>query len=102
VVLADLDLASDLAPGVAHVVAGRDGLLFIFAVGERAPWRLLATRPAGPVPPRTVNPFPPTSCGGFSTPPDSLPVGGQPTTARVECSSRETRRTATPPPADRA
>lgn len=47
VVLADAELAADLAGGVAHVVAGRRGLLFVFALGERAPWRLLATRPAG-------------------------------------------------------
>lgn len=43
VVLADLHV-SELAPGGAHVVAGRHGLVFLFALGERAPWRLLATR----------------------------------------------------------
>jgi 2-polyprenyl-6-methoxyphenol hydroxylase-like FAD-dependent oxidoreductase len=47
VVLADAELDADLARGVAHVVAGRGGLLFVFARGERATWRLLATRPAG-------------------------------------------------------
>lgn len=47
VVLADLDLDTDLTRGVAHVVAGRRGLLFVFALGERAPWRLLVTLPAG-------------------------------------------------------
>jgi 2-polyprenyl-6-methoxyphenol hydroxylase-like FAD-dependent oxidoreductase len=47
VVLADVELDGDLAPGVAHVAAGRSGLVFIFAIGERATWRLLATRPAG-------------------------------------------------------
>lgn len=47
VILADLHLTGDLAPGVAHVVADRRGLLFLFNLGERAPWRLLATRPAG-------------------------------------------------------
>jgi 2-polyprenyl-6-methoxyphenol hydroxylase-like FAD-dependent oxidoreductase len=49
VVLADLDLAGDdggLEPGVAHVSAVRGGLVFLFAQGERARWRLLATRPA--------------------------------------------------------
>jgi 2-polyprenyl-6-methoxyphenol hydroxylase-like FAD-dependent oxidoreductase len=46
VVLADVELDSDLARGVAHVVAGRRGLVFIFALGERATWRLLATVPA--------------------------------------------------------
>ncbi len=50
VVLADLELDADLAPGVAHVAAGRNGLLFLFALGESATWRLLATRPAGPGP----------------------------------------------------
>lgn len=44
VVLADLDLADGLADGVAHVVVGRRGLLFLFPVGESAPWRMLATR----------------------------------------------------------
>jgi 2-polyprenyl-6-methoxyphenol hydroxylase-like FAD-dependent oxidoreductase len=29
-----------------QVVAGRDGLLFAFRLGERATWRLLVTRPA--------------------------------------------------------
>jgi 2-polyprenyl-6-methoxyphenol hydroxylase-like FAD-dependent oxidoreductase len=51
VVLADLDLApgdDGPEPGSAHVVAGRDGLLFLFALGEGAAWRLLATRPVGP------------------------------------------------------
>jgi 2-polyprenyl-6-methoxyphenol hydroxylase-like FAD-dependent oxidoreductase len=46
VVLADVELAADLTAGVAHVAAGRRGLLFVFALGERATWRLLATRPA--------------------------------------------------------
>jgi hypothetical protein len=54
VVLADLELdagvGASLATGFAHVVAGRRGLLFLFALGERATWRLLATCPAGPDP----------------------------------------------------
>ena len=45
IVLADVELDGDLAPGVAHVVAGRAGLVFVFARGECATWRLLATRP---------------------------------------------------------
>jgi hypothetical protein len=45
VVLADLELEGDLAPGILHVVAGRKGLVFVFALGEGASWRLLATRP---------------------------------------------------------
>jgi 2-polyprenyl-6-methoxyphenol hydroxylase-like FAD-dependent oxidoreductase len=47
VVLADAELDGDLAGGAAHVAAGRRGLLFVFPLGERATWRLLATRPAG-------------------------------------------------------
>ena len=47
VVLADLELEADLEPDVLHVVVGRTGLLFLFALGEGATWRLLGTRPAG-------------------------------------------------------
>jgi hypothetical protein len=43
--LADVELDGDLTPGVAHAVAARGGLLFVFALGERATWRVLATRP---------------------------------------------------------
>ena len=46
VVLADAELDGDLAPGVLHVGVGRPGLVFLFALGEGATWRLLATRPA--------------------------------------------------------
>lgn len=45
VVLADLALETALTPDVAHVVSRRRGLLFLFALREQAPWRLLATRP---------------------------------------------------------
>ena len=48
VVLADAELDGDLADDGTHVVAGRRGLVFAFPLGERATWRLLATRPAGP------------------------------------------------------
>ncbi|WP_149179707.1 FAD-dependent monooxygenase [Streptomyces sp. TRM49041] len=53
VVLADLDLDSGLGlgaldelsgPSGAQVFAGRQGLLFLFPLGEQATWRLLATR----------------------------------------------------------
>ena len=37
-----------LEAGVAHVVVGRRGLVFVFNEGERASWRMLATRRAGP------------------------------------------------------
>ncbi|MDD7939091.1 FAD-dependent monooxygenase [Actinomycetospora lutea] len=46
VLLADVDLSADLEAGVAHVAAASRGLLFVFALGERAPWRVLATRGA--------------------------------------------------------
>jgi hypothetical protein len=46
VVLADAEIDAALTPGVAHVVPGRGGLLFLFALGELATWRILATRPA--------------------------------------------------------
>ena len=47
VVLADVELDGSLAPGVLHVAAGRRGLVFVFALGEGATWRVLATRPTG-------------------------------------------------------
>jgi len=47
VVLADVELTGELSACGAHVVAGRSGLVFLFRLGERAAWRLLATRPAG-------------------------------------------------------
>jgi len=46
IVLADAELDGDLAGDAAQVVAGRDGLVFAFRLGERATWRLLGTRPA--------------------------------------------------------
>jgi 2-polyprenyl-6-methoxyphenol hydroxylase-like FAD-dependent oxidoreductase len=46
VVLADVELDGDLEPGALHVAAGRPGLLFLFALGEGATWRVLGTRPA--------------------------------------------------------
>lgn len=45
-VLADVELDGVLDPGVLHVAVGRAGLAFLFALGEGATWRLLATRPA--------------------------------------------------------
>ncbi len=47
VVLADIDL-DGIAPGDAHAVPGRHGLLFLFPIGEKATWRLLGTRPVTP------------------------------------------------------
>ncbi|WP_457754754.1 FAD-dependent monooxygenase [Streptomyces rochei] len=44
VVLADLDVGG-IPPGAgAQAFAGRQGLLFLFPLGEQATWRLLATR----------------------------------------------------------
>ncbi|MGE3286840.1 MAG: FAD-dependent monooxygenase [Pseudonocardia sp.] len=45
VLLADVELEG-LTPHALHAAAGRSGLLFAFAAGEHAPWRLLATAPA--------------------------------------------------------
>ena len=44
--LADVELSGTLDPGVLHVTAGESGLAFLFALGEGATWRMLATRPA--------------------------------------------------------
>lgn len=45
-VLADLELDGGLDPGLLHVAVGQAGLAFLFALGEGATWRMLATRPA--------------------------------------------------------
>jgi 2-polyprenyl-6-methoxyphenol hydroxylase-like FAD-dependent oxidoreductase len=50
-VLADVELDADLVPGVAHIAAAAGGLVFLFALGEQATWRLLATRAAAGGPP---------------------------------------------------
>lgn len=44
IVLADVELETDLAAGVTHVSAGWAGVVFLFALGERATWRILVTR----------------------------------------------------------
>jgi len=44
VLLADVDVCSELPAGQAHVFVGARGLAFLFAVGELAEWRLLAAR----------------------------------------------------------
>jgi 2-polyprenyl-6-methoxyphenol hydroxylase-like FAD-dependent oxidoreductase len=46
VILADIEL-DGLPPGEAHIVPTRRGLVFVFAMGEQATWRVLATRPTG-------------------------------------------------------
>jgi 2-polyprenyl-6-methoxyphenol hydroxylase-like FAD-dependent oxidoreductase len=70
VVLADAELDANLTGGAAHIMAGRRGLLFAFRLGERATWRLLATRPASPDPLPFGQPgprSPPPSCRRSST-----------------------------------
>lgn len=60
VVLADVEL-DGLAAADLHAVAGVEGLLFAFAIGEGTTWRLLATRPAtggSPAPGGTGPPVP--------------------------------------------
>ena len=49
-VLADLELDGSLDPGLLHAAVGTAGLAFLFALGEGASWRMLATRPAAPQP----------------------------------------------------
>lgn len=44
VVLADVELDGDLEPGRLHAAPGAAGLVFVFALGEGATWRVLATR----------------------------------------------------------
>jgi 2-polyprenyl-6-methoxyphenol hydroxylase-like FAD-dependent oxidoreductase len=46
VVLADIELDGALSPNALHAAVGRAGLVFLFPGGEKATWRLLATRPA--------------------------------------------------------
>jgi hypothetical protein len=63
IVLADAELDGDLDGEAAQVVAGRDGLLFAFRLGEQAAWRLLGTRPVTPgqIPPGSFGPPVPAS-----------------------------------------
>ena len=61
IVLADAEL--DLASDAAHVAVGRHGVLFAFPLGERASWRLLATRPTGPEQLPFGSPGPPVPIG---------------------------------------
>jgi hypothetical protein len=45
VLLADVALDGELDAGVAHAVPAPEGVLLLFPLGERAAWRLIATRP---------------------------------------------------------
>jgi 2-polyprenyl-6-methoxyphenol hydroxylase-like FAD-dependent oxidoreductase len=58
VVLADAELDGDLASDAARVIASQRGVMFAFRLGERATWRLLATRAtvAGQSPPGQLGP----------------------------------------------
>lgn len=47
-VLADVEVDGLVPAHEHHVAAVRDGLVFLFAMGEGATWRMLATRPAAP------------------------------------------------------
>jgi 2-polyprenyl-6-methoxyphenol hydroxylase-like FAD-dependent oxidoreductase len=61
VLLADLELDVNLDPGVAHAFATRSGVLLVFAFGECARWRMLATRPARGEPLAPGEPGPPVA-----------------------------------------
>lgn len=45
-ILADLEVEGDLDPGLLHVAVRSSGMALLFALGEKATWRLLATREA--------------------------------------------------------
>ena len=77
VVLADAELDADLTGGAAQVVAGRRGLLFAFRLGERAAWRLLATRPAGADPLPFGQPGPPVPAAELQALFDEAGLGAQ-------------------------
>jgi 2-polyprenyl-6-methoxyphenol hydroxylase-like FAD-dependent oxidoreductase len=49
IVLADVELDTDLAADVVHVVPGQHGLLFAFPIVERASWRIMTTRETDPI-----------------------------------------------------
>ncbi|MDQ4044600.1 MAG: FAD-dependent monooxygenase [Chloroflexota bacterium] len=50
IVLADLEIDAGFEPGVAHAAIGRQGLLILFPLGERATWRLVTTRRGNTLP----------------------------------------------------
>ncbi|HET7243752.1 MAG TPA: FAD-dependent monooxygenase [Streptosporangiaceae bacterium] len=95
VVLADAELAGDLAGDGAHVVAGRHGLVFAFRLGERATWRLLATRPAGGDPAPFGQPGPPVPADELQALLDDAHLGARIThlawSARVRVQHRVAR-----------
>jgi len=62
VVLADVELDANLASNVAHGFVARRGVLLLFALGEHATWRLLATRPTGRNRSPCGQPGPPVDC----------------------------------------
>ena len=94
VVLADAELDGDLAEDAAHVVAGRRGLLFVFRLGERASWRLLATRPAGPDQVPFGQPGPPVPAAELQALLDEAGLGAQITSLAWSARIRVQRRVA--------
>jgi 2-polyprenyl-6-methoxyphenol hydroxylase-like FAD-dependent oxidoreductase len=77
VVLADLELGGDLEAGRAHAVVGREGLLLLFPLGERAPWRLLATRRARGAPLPFGQPGPPVPAAELQALLDAAGLGAR-------------------------
>lgn len=49
-VLMDLELDRPHGPAIARVAVARGGLMFLFPLGESAPWRLVVVRVDGPEP----------------------------------------------------
>jgi 2-polyprenyl-6-methoxyphenol hydroxylase-like FAD-dependent oxidoreductase len=92
IVLADAELDGDLPGDAAQVVAGRDGLLFAFPLGEQATWRLLVTRPATPGRPEPGSFGLPVSAAGLQALIDgaglNARVTGLPWSARVTVQRR--------------
>jgi 2-polyprenyl-6-methoxyphenol hydroxylase-like FAD-dependent oxidoreductase len=85
-VLADVELVGDLRHGVAHAVAGRRGLCFLFALGDETAWRLLATR-AAPVEGLSPGPLgPPVPIADVQALLDDAPLPAQ--VVRVPWSAR--------------
>jgi 2-polyprenyl-6-methoxyphenol hydroxylase-like FAD-dependent oxidoreductase len=85
VVLADGELDADLTGG-APTCGRAAGLLFAFRLGERAAWRLLATRPAGADPLPFGQPGPPVPAAELQALLDEAGLGAQ-----ISCLAWSTR-----------
>ena len=88
VVLADLDLAGDLSPSHAHITVNRRGLLFLFALGEQAPWRMLATQRARSSQPAYTWPGHPVPSAELQRLIDAAGLSGQITRVALVCPGR--------------